>query len=73
MSYTTREQVEEPVQELITSTESEVVHGMDDRVSLSSEDSMIVKDDVKGTNILPVLILLVFSPQMSDQPLPIHI
>ena len=38
-----------PVEEMIEHMEASEVHGMDDRVSLSSEDSMIVRDDEKGS------------------------
>ena len=39
-----------PVEELIERMESDKVHGMDDRrMSDSSEDSMIIKDEPKGT------------------------
>lgn len=37
-----------PVEELIESMTSSKVEGMDDRLSESSEDSMIVRDDPKG-------------------------
>ena len=38
-----------PVEELIERMESDKVEGMDDRMSDSSEDSMIIKDEPKGT------------------------
>ena len=47
------------VEELIESMESDVVHGMDDRVSISSEsseDSMIVRDDEQGTTLVALLL-----------------
>ena len=37
------------IEELIESVEGQEVHGMDDRVSLSSEDSMVIHEPHKGT------------------------
>ena len=49
LTETEKRQEQAPIEELIERVESSKVEGMDDRLSESSEDSMIVREEPKGS------------------------